>query len=409
MRSLGVTRLWVLIGLILTACQPVGQTSSATAVSTRVAADIVIPNATPTALPAPGAEPIAETQPADTVGYGDFPRMAVAVLDHRAGQLALFRVERDGATLLFAQPEALGASVEPVVSPDGRRVALITTDLAGGTTLWSGPFDGTGPGQFEPVLTGTPISGFGVTGALWSENGDLLFSTAGPAPGGLMNAGLLWRHSADVGVQPLGSGAFHRLLGPTDDPDVVFVARRLNEQAEWLTEGWARFSLATHELEPLVFTAAGDRAFYLWLDVATIAGPRAVTLYSEGGRGSTVFTAPATILSLDPATNMVAELWAVPPGALGVGQPVWEPGATWRFALELDGEIMVVDGRTGAAEQIHSPLGRILAWAPQGLVVLDDHTLRLRLLSLSGLVIGEIDLAAGVPSADRAHSAPSAP
>lgn len=88
----------------------------------------------------------------------------------------------------------------------------------------------------------------------------------------------------------------------------------------------------------------------------------------------------------------VDSLWTVPEGSLGVSEPVWEPGATGRFAVEDQGWITIVDGHTGTSTRIHSTLGRLLAWSPQGLVVLDENTLVLRLLSTDGLVIGELTL-----------------
>lgn len=328
-------------------------------------------------------------------GYGDFPLTAVAASDYGAGQMVLYRVKGDAGVPLLTLPLTLtvGARIEPQLSPDGQRVALVTTDESGGTTLWSGPFDDDAVSAIQPLFTGSSVSSFSVTGLAWSRAGELWFSTAGFAPGGLMNAGELWRLSPGTGVESVGQGAFNRLLGFTAEANTVWVARRLNDAAEWRAEGWGRYDIRSQVVEPVTFTAAGDHAFYFWLDVVSVdEGSRAVSLYSESGRGITILSAPAQILSLDSATGQVDSLWTLPEGSLGVSEPVWEPGATSRFAVEDQGWITIVDGHTGTSTRVHSAIGRLLTWSPQGLVVLDDNTLVLRLLTPDGLIVGELAL-----------------
>jgi len=328
--------------------------------------------------------------------------------------LVVYRVHHDSATRIFSLPirYAVGDRVQPTLSPDLARVAFITTDESGGARLWVGPLEASPTQPIEPVFTGAPVSSFAITGLQWLPDGHLILSTAGLSAGGLLDAGTLWQLDDAGGARQLGQGAFHRILGLTHDPNLIMVARRLSEGAEQRSEGWGLFHLSTQTLEALTFTAEGERAFYLWQEVVAQADGtvRAVTLYIDNAQDTPRPEAPARVLSLEPGTGEVSELWSVPAGSHDVGPPVWEPGATGRFAVASSEGVIIVDASTGTAQRIHSPMGRLLTWAPQGIVTIDDKTHQLRLLTREGLVIGEIDLSTGGPDPEHArYEGPTSP
>ncbi|NPV09226.1 MAG: hypothetical protein HPY83_14870 [Anaerolineae bacterium] len=356
-------------------------------------------------------------------GYGEFPRIATIAPSGDEGALGLYLVDGDSARLLLDMPDLNwgAATFSSQLSPDGRHLAacfrggdtapsqmdLFDLEAGSRTTITRGA----GELQAETEPEGRAYEE--VTSVAWLDDAHLLYSkvTWSASP---VERGEVWVSSLDGENQKLlGTGYISRVLGASPDGQTIYVTRFIPGEWDWQEEGFALLDVASGQVRYLWPKEDRSTEAHYSFELVRLPDGSRKLLFATGQRVSTAVAEPPVIWVADPETEQAEQALVVSQGrdqgkSTAYDLPrqfLWSPVSSDEFLYLADGAglggIWTVDLATHTSspvpgtESLGDMAGRILAWAPEGIVTKDAETLRL--LSETGEPIGEIVLGDSAP------------
>jgi len=343
---------------------------------------------------APVTPTVAIPLPSPVFGTGEFPRLSIVAENVVSGYATVYVVEGDQAVPLdrFPTAETMGHRSRTSLSPSGDRVAVLTENVAGTTTLWLGPSSGT-TGSLTAVDQGIYAQDRRITGFAWISDRSIVYSIANLLEG--QDSGLLLQSDVGQEVRQIASGAFYRLVGLSADGQKAFVTRRRSYDAGWPDEVWAVLDLHTGSMSDYPLLSDDRTLGFSEFGVFWILGAhtRLLSVASDTMRGTSALSPETSVLVSNPDTQTTRTLQvSSEQPLLSVGAFVWHQDSDEEFAFVVNGSLYAANASRDV--RVIAPLegSEPIMWTAAGIVLWNPESLELRLISDSGVPQGKIRL-----------------
>lgn len=338
-------------------------------------------------MTAPVTPTVAIPQPSSVLGTGEFPRFSIVAENVISGYSTVYAVERDRAVPLERLPtaETMGHRSRTSLSPTGDRVAVLTENVAGNTTLWLGASSGT-TGSLTVVDQGFYAQDRRITGFTWISDRSIVYSIANLSEG--QDTGFLLHYDVGQDVRQIASGAFHRLVGLSADGQKAFVTHRRSYGAGWPDEVWAVLDLQTGSMSDYPHMGVDSTLGFSEFAVFWIPGAhtRLLSVASDTIRGASALSLETSVLVSDPdtQTSWALQLPSEQP-LLFAGAFVWHQEANEEFAFVMNGALYGANASRDVRLIARLEGSEPIMWTAAGIVLWNPDTLDLQLINDSGV------------------------